>query len=310
MRELDARAETVRDFNRFYTRHVGALGNSHLGSDFSLTEARVLYELAHRDNPTATEVGEALGLDRGYLSRTLRAFKRRGLVKTAPSPTDRRQTLLAITPAGRKAYAPLNKKARELVAEALEPLSEGNQRRVLEAMRTIRAALGDAENASDRTEPYVLRQHRPGDMGWITHRQGVLYAQEYGWDERFEALVARVVADFIEQFDPARERCWVAERHGEIVGSIFVVRKSKTVAKLRLLYVEPSARGLGIGARLVDEVIRFSRQVGYKKIVLWTQSSLTSARRIYKAKGFEKVAEEGHEMFGSSSIAETWEMML
>jgi DNA-binding MarR family transcriptional regulator/ribosomal protein S18 acetylase RimI-like enzyme len=310
MRELDTRAETVRNFNRFYTRQIGALGNSHLGSEFSLTEARVLYELAHRDHPTATEVGDALGLDPGYLSRTLRSFKRRGLVKTEPSPTDRRQTLLALTAAGRKAQAPLEKKARALVAEVLEPLSDGSQRRVLDAMRTIRAALGDGESTNGRAEPYLLRHHRPGDMGWITHRHGVLYAQEYGWDERFEALVARVVADFVEQFDPKRERCWVAERHGEIVGSIFVVKKSKTVAKLRLLYVEPSARGLGIGARLVDEVIRFSRQVGYKKIVLWTQSDLTSARKIYKAKGFEKVAEEGHEMFGTTSIAETWEMNL
>jgi DNA-binding MarR family transcriptional regulator/GNAT superfamily N-acetyltransferase len=309
MRELDQRAEIVRDFNRFYTRHVGALG-SHLGSEFSLTEARVLYELAHRDQPTASEIGDALGLDRGYLSRTLRAFKRRGLIKTEPSATDRRHTLLSITAAGRKAYAPLNKKARELVASALEPLSDGSQRQVLDAMRTIRAALDESAAARDRAEPYLLRHHRPGDMGWITHRHGVLYAQEYGWDERFEALVARVVADFVDQFDPAYERCWVAERHGEIVGSIFVVKKSKAVAKLRLLYVEPSARGLGIGARLVDEVIRFSRQVGYKKIVLWTQSDLTSARKIYKAKGFEKVAEEGHEMFGTTSIAETWEMTL
>jgi DNA-binding MarR family transcriptional regulator/GNAT superfamily N-acetyltransferase len=309
MREIDTRAETVRDFNRFYTRHVGALG-SHLGSEFSLTEARVLYELAHRENPTATEIGEALGLDRGYLSRTLRTFKRRGLVKTAPSPADRRQTLLSITPAGRKAYAPLNQKARALVAAALEPLSDGNQRRVLDAMRTIRGALGDVEAAGGRVEPYLLRNHRPGDIGWITHRHGVLYAQEYGWDERFEALVARVVADFVDQFDPERERCWVAERHGEIVGSIFVVKKSKNVAKLRLLYVEPSARGLGIGARLVDEVIRFSRQVGYKKILLWTQSDLTSARKIYKAKGFRIIAEEGHELFGTAATAETWELTL
>jgi DNA-binding MarR family transcriptional regulator/GNAT superfamily N-acetyltransferase len=309
MHELDVRAETVRDFNRFYTRHVGALG-SHLGSEFSLTEARVLYELAHRGNPTATEIGDALGLDRGYLSRTLRSFKRRGLVKTIPSTSDRRQTHLAITATGRKAFAPLDKKARALVASVLEPLSDGSQRRVLDAMRTIRAALGDAVSSKERGEPYVIRHHRPGDMGWITHRHGVLYAQEYGWDERFEALVARVVADFIDNFDPARERCWVAERHGEIVGSIFVVKKSKTVAKLRLLYVEPSARGLGIGGRLVDEVIRFSRQVGYKKIMLWTQTDLTAARKIYKSRGFDKTAEEGHEMFGSKSIAETWEIVL
>ncbi len=308
MASIEQRAEGVRDFNRFYTRRIGALGHSHLGSAFSLTEARVLYELAHRDRPTASEIGESLGLDRGYLSRTLRTFKKRGLISTRPSTTDRRQIHLELTPAGRRAFAPLDAGARDIIVELLEPLGVNEQRNVLDAMRTIRGAF-DASDVA--TEPaYALRQHRPGDMGWIVHRHGVLYHEEYGWDERFEALVARVVADFVDQFDPSRERCWVAERRGEIVGSVFVAKKSKTVAKLRLLYVEPSSRGLGIGGRLVDEVIAFARSVGYKRIMLWTQSDLTSARKIYKSRGFELTGTEGHELFGSPLTAETWELSL
>jgi DNA-binding MarR family transcriptional regulator/GNAT superfamily N-acetyltransferase len=298
--------DSVRDFNRFYTRRIGVLGNSHLGSEFSLTDVRVLYELAHRDKPTASEIGDALGLDRGYLSRTLRAFKKRGLIATTTSKTDRRRTHLTLTAAGRKAFAPLDRKARALVAELLDPLSSAEQRRVRGAMDTIRAALGDAVPA----EPFTLRPHKPGDMGWIIHRHGVLYSQEYGWDARFEALVARVVADFVEKLDVDRERCWIAERRGEIVGSIFVVKKSKTVAKLRLLYVEPSARGLGIGERLVDEVIEFARTAGYRKIILWTQSDLKSARKIYAAKGFRLTGTEGHDLFGSPLTAETWELVI
>jgi DNA-binding MarR family transcriptional regulator/GNAT superfamily N-acetyltransferase len=309
MRPIDARAESVRQFNRFYTRRIGALGEGHLGSPFSLTETRVLYELAHRDRPTASEIGDALGLDRGYLSRTLRAFKRRGLIATTTG-ADRRRSHLTLTAAGRKAFAPLDRGARKAVVEMLAPLSDGEQQRILDAMNTIRTAFGGGEPSSDVEVPYTIRTHRPGDIGWIVHRHGVLYSKEYGWDERFEALVGRVVVEFVERFDPSRERCWVAERNGEIVGSIFAVRKSKTVVKLRLLYVEPSARGLGIGARLVDEMIRFSRDVGYKRIVLWTQSDLVSARKIYKAKGFELTGTEGHDLFGSPLTAETWELQL
>jgi DNA-binding MarR family transcriptional regulator/GNAT superfamily N-acetyltransferase len=300
----ETRAEAVRDFNRFYTQRIGVLGDAHLGSEFSLTEVRVLYELAHRHRPTAAEIADALALDRGYLSRMLRAFKRRRLITTTPSRADGRATLLALAPAGRKAFGPLDRRARRLMGGLLESLTDLQQQRVLGAMQTIRTALD--ENASASTEPFVLRQHRPGDLGWVVQRHGELYAREYGWDERFEAIVARVVADFVDQFDPARERCWIAERDGERVGSIFIVAKSKIVAKLRLLLVEPSARGSGIGERLVDEVISFGRQAGYKKIMLWTQSNLTSARRIYAAKGFKLVSEEGHEMFGSNLIAETW----
>jgi DNA-binding MarR family transcriptional regulator/N-acetylglutamate synthase-like GNAT family acetyltransferase len=308
MSSPETRAETVREFNRFYTRRIGVLGDAHLGSRFSLTEVRVLYELAHRVRPTAAEIANDLSLDRGYLSRTLRAFKRRGLITTTPSDADGRATFLGLTAAGRRAFAPLDERARHIIGGLLDPLSDGQQRRILDAMQTIRATLDD--QVPPNTEPFVLRHHKPGDMGWVVQRHGELYAREYGWDERFEAIVAHVVADFVDRFDPTRERCWIAERGGERVGSIFIVAKSKTVAKLRLLLVEPSARGLGIGERLVDEVIAFGRQVGYKKIFLWTQSDLTSARRIYSAKGFKLVAEEGHDMFGSNLTAETWELKL
>jgi DNA-binding MarR family transcriptional regulator/GNAT superfamily N-acetyltransferase len=307
MRQIDQRAEAVRAFNRFYTRRIGALGEGHLGSPFSLTEARVLYELAHRDHLTASEIAASLELDRGYLSRTLRAFKKRGLIETETQAADRRQTLLRLTAAGRKAFAPLDKGARETIAAMLQPLGADEQQRVLDAMQTIRRSL-DPTSEPPSAAPYVVRSHRPGDMGWIVHRHGVLYFDEYGWDERFEALVAGVVSEFIANFDAAREHCWVAERNGEIVGSIFVVAKSKTVAKLRLLLVEPSARGLGLGRHLVDEVLRFARQAGYKRIQLWTHPELTAARKIYKAVGFELIAEEEHRLFGKPLVAETWEL--
>lgn len=305
-------ADEIRGFNRFYTRRIGALGSAHLGADFSLTEVRVLYELAHRDGLTASDIAASLDLDRGYLSRMLRAFRRRGLVSTRRNAADRRQTDLALTPAGRRAFAPLDRKAREAVVAMLAPLGGARRRKVLSAMKTIRDSLDAPRRkpAQADAEPFSLRPHRPGDMGWIVHRHGELYDQEYGYDERFEALVARVVADFIDHLDPKRERCWIAERNGERVGSVFVVAKSKRVAKLRLLLVEPSARGLGIGRRLVDEVVRFSSAAGYTKVVLWTQSELTAARRIYAAAGFRCVREESHSSFGTPAVAEVWELKL
>lgn len=309
MRAIEQRAETVRDFNRFYTRRIGALGEGHLGSAFSLTEVRVLYELAHRDTPTATEIGDALGIDRGHLSRMLRGFKRRGLVAGAHG-SDRRRRHLTLTAAGRKAFAPLDREAREAIVAMLEPLAVNEQQRMLDAMQTIRSALGDPSMAHPAAEPYILRQHRPGDIGWIVHRHGVIYADEYRYDERFEALVAKVVAGFIENWDPARERCWIAERSGRIIGSVFVVAKTRTIAQLRLLLVEPSARGMGLGRRLVDEVIRFSRQAGYQRVQLWTQSELRSARKIYKAAGFRIIGKEDHESFGKRLKAEVWELEL
>jgi len=310
MRQIDQRAEAVREFNRFYTRRIGVLGEGHLGSSFSLTETRVLFELAHRDQPTASEIADALDLDRGYLSRTLRAFKKRGFLQTQVAGIDRRHALLRLTDAGRRAFAPLEQRAREQIVDMLEPMRAEDQERILDAMRDIRRSLGDTTAASPTETPYTLRDHRPGDMGWVVHRHGVIYSREYGWDSRFEALVAHVVADFIDNFDATRERCWIAERDGLIVGSIFVVAKSKTVAKLRLLLVEPSARGLGLGTRLVDEVIQFARAAGYKKIVLWTQRELTAARKIYKAAGFALVAEEPHQQFGKNLVSETWELIL
>jgi DNA-binding MarR family transcriptional regulator/N-acetylglutamate synthase-like GNAT family acetyltransferase len=306
----EQRADAVRRFNRFYTRRIGALGNAHLGSEFSLTDMRVLYELAHRDRPTASEIGEALGLDRGYLSRTLRHFRKRGWIDAAHGE-DRRRRHLTLTAAGKKAFAPLERGARADIVTMLEPLDDEQQTRVLEAMRTIREALGDAEAAaSEGRRDYTLRAHRPGDMGMIVHRHGVIYAKEFGYDERFEALVAKVVGGFIENFKPRRERCWIAERDGRFLGSVMVVEKKKSVAQLRLLIVEPTARGLGIGRRLVDEVIRFSRKAGYRRLQLWTQSELTAARNIYRAAGFRIVGHEGHESFGKKLEAEVWELAL
>jgi DNA-binding MarR family transcriptional regulator/GNAT superfamily N-acetyltransferase len=310
MRQIERRAEVVREFNRFYTRRIGVLGEGHLDSKFSLTEVRVLFELSNREHPTASEIADILGLDRGYLSRTLRSFQKRGLVTTKPGPADRRRSLLRLTPAGRRAFAPLDARARDEIVAMLQPLPATDQRRILDAMRAIRMSLDRADAPVEAAAPYTLRSHRPGDMGWVVHRHGVIYSEEYGWDERFEALVAHVVAEFVEKFDPARERCWIAERNGEIVGSIFVVAKSKTVAKLRLLLVEPSARGLGLGSRLVDEVVRFARHAGYKKITLWTQRDLVAARKIYAAAGFKLVAEDEHRLFGHPLTAETWELSL
>ncbi|HEY4139264.1 MAG TPA: helix-turn-helix domain-containing GNAT family N-acetyltransferase, partial [Casimicrobiaceae bacterium] len=288
MRKIDRSADAVRAFNRFYTRRIGVLDDAHLGSDFSLGEMRIIYELSHRTEATASEIGDALGLDRGYLSRTLRSFKKRGLV-AAERGSDRRTTLLRLTPAGRRAFAPLERRARAAVVEMLAPLDAAYQNRLFASMQNIRIALGDPSLPAADREPYVLRTHRPGDMGWIVHRHGVLYAAEFGYDERFEALVAKVVAGFIEKLDAGRERCWIAERNGEIVGSVFVVSETKRVAKLRLLLVEPSARGLGIGRRLIDECIRFAQQAGYRKLTLWTQSELDAARRLYQQAGFRCV---------------------
>ena len=308
MRQLDHHAEAVRDFNRFYTTRIGALGDSYVDSGFSLTEVRVLYELAHRDDPTASDIGEALSLDPGYLSRMLASFRKRGLVVARRDPSDRRHSRLRLTAAGRRALAPLERRAREAIVDLLEPLDVAERTRMIEAMRAIRGTL-DSQMALDRA-PVTLREHKPGDIGWIVHRHGALYAAEYGYDERFEALVAGIVARFIEKLDRKRERCWIAERDGEIVGAIFVVAKSKTTAQLRLLFVEPSARGLGLGARLVDEVVRFSRNAGYRRIDLWTQSELTAARRLYGAAGFKRVSTKRHGMFGKPTTAEYWRLEL
>jgi DNA-binding MarR family transcriptional regulator/GNAT superfamily N-acetyltransferase len=308
---LEHRVEDVRRFNRFYTRQIGVLNEGMLRTPFSLSEARVLYEIAHQDRPTATDICLALGIDAGYLSRMLREFKRRGLVSTRRAQNDGRQRLLTLTPQGRRTVATLDTRSRREVAALLGHQSPVGQRRLLDAMQTIRSLLGDPAQASQEPEPpYTLRTHRPGDMGWVVHRHGAVYAAEYGWDERFEAFVASIVARFIERFDATCERCWIAERHGEIVGSVFLVRHTKTVAKLRLLLVEPSARGLGLGTRLVDECIRFAREVGYRRMTLWTNSILDAARHVYEKAGFRRVGRESQHRFGHDLVFETWELTL
>lgn len=307
MRDRDV--ATVRRFNRFYTKQIGILDEGLLRSPFSLAEVRVLYEIANGTDVTAAALAEELRLDPGYLSRILRRFQERGLVRRETSAADGRRSHLTLTEKGRRTFAGLDARQDEDVAALLARLSAGDRRRLADAMHAIEDVL-DA-STPDATEPYLLRQHQPGDMGWIAHRHGVLYSQEYGYDERFEALVAKIAGEFIEHLDPARERCWIAERQGEIVGSVFLVKQSATVAKLRLLYVEPSARGLGIGARLVDECIRFARRARYRKITLWTQSELLAARRIYEKAGFEVVGRERHRSFSRDDlVSETWELKL
>jgi len=301
------RIAAVRRFNRFYTRHIGVLREKSYESAFSLTEVRVLYELAHREEPTAKELSNDLGLDAGYLSRVLTGFYKRGLLGRKPSAADGRQSLLSLTTQGRRVMAMLDTRSQEEVGKALGGLPGAEQIRLIDAMQTIEQLLSDPPA---QKPAYILRPHQPGDMGWVVHRHGVLYAQEYQWDEGFEALVAEIVAKFVQQFDPKRERCWIAEKDGEIVGSVFLVKHSKTVAKLRLLLVEPSARGLGIGKRLVEECVRFARQAGYKKITLWTQSSLRAARSIYEKAGFRLVEQKPHHSWGHDLVAEIWDLVL
>jgi DNA-binding MarR family transcriptional regulator/N-acetylglutamate synthase-like GNAT family acetyltransferase len=305
--DFDRRVGYVRHFNRFWTRRIGVLREGYLESPFSLTEVRVLYELAHREETTASELGEELGLDAGYLSRILRGFEKQGLIHKRPSEADGRRRLLRLTGRGWEAFAPLDARSRSEIGAMLGGMSIAEQERLLKAMRAVEGLLS---GRSERVAPYLLRPHQPGDMGWVVHRHGVIYAREYGWDEHFEALVAEIVAKFIQQHDPRLERCWIAERDGEIVGCVFLVRESEEFAKLRLLLVEPEARGLGIGSRLVEECIHFARQAGYRKITLWTNDVLKSARRIYEAKGFRLVHEEPHRSFGHDLVGQTWELML
>ena len=305
--DLSQRVEAIRRFNRFYTRQIGVLTEGLLNSTFSLAEARVIYELAHHERTTASALGDELGLDAGYLSRMLQHFKKHGLIDTQPSEADRRQRILRLTPAGQEAFAMLNARSRRPIEAMLAQLPAENQERLVAAMCGIEELLG-AHPA--QKVPYILRPHQPGDIGWVVYRHGVLYATEYGWDEQFEALVAGVVAQFIQNYDPKRERCWIAEMHGEIVGSVFLVKQSDTVAKLRLLLVEPKARGLGIGTRLVGECIRLARQLGYTTLTLWTNSVLLAARQIYVQAGFQLVNQEPHHSFGHDLVGETWELVL
>jgi len=304
----DLHVQAVRGFNRFYTRHIGIL-DPYLGSDLSLTEVRVLYELAHRDQSTATELACDLVLDAGYLSRILRRFEAKRWLARIPSPADARQSLLALTAAGHKAFAPLQQKSREEAAELLAPLTDGDRHQLIDAMNRVQRLL-DPANVAGKTPVAVLRPPEPGDMGWVVQQHGEIYAREYGWSAEFEALVANIVALFVRQYQAEWERCWMAELDGERVGSVFVVRKSKTVAQLRMLILTRQARGLGLGARLTDECIAFARSKGYKKMVLWTNSCLGVARGIYAKRGFRLVKSEPYQGFGQSLVGETWELKL
>jgi DNA-binding MarR family transcriptional regulator/GNAT superfamily N-acetyltransferase len=306
--EADDPIQAVRHFNRFYTRQIGLLQKGLLESAYSLTEVRLLYELEHHPGVTATELSQELGLDPGYLSRTLYKFDKRGWISRQSLSADRRQTLIHLTPKGSATLQPLEERSNEQVQQMLAKISYDGRQQLVLAMQRIERTLAPA---SDTRESYLLRTHQHGDMGWIVYRHGVLYGEEYHYDERFEATVAEIVAAFIQNFDGRRDRCWIAEKDGERVGSVLLVHQSATVAKLRVLLVEPSARGLGIGKRLVQECIRFARHVGYKEIVLWTQSELKGARRLYEQAHFRLIKEEPHQSWGRVDlVAETWELKL
>ena len=307
MQKNNQRTDLVRRFNRFYTKQIGVLQESLLDSGYSLTEVRVLYELAHGNSLTAKKLGKELALDAGYLSRILTNFEQRNLLEREVAESDGRQILLRLTRRGNDEFAQLDNNARLQIDALLKNVPESSQNDLVAAMNTIESILTGATAPSPA---YILRSHQPGDMGWIVHRHAVLYGKEYGWNAEFEALVAEIVAKFLKNFDLSRERCWIAERNSEILGSVFLVKQSRNVAKLRLLLVEPSARGLGIGTRLVSECITFARLVGYRKITLWTNDVLHSARKIYENAGFELVEEEQHHSFGHDLVAQTWELSL
>jgi DNA-binding MarR family transcriptional regulator/GNAT superfamily N-acetyltransferase len=313
----DAHIGAARRFNRFYTRQIGVLRRNFLGSSYSLAEARVLYEIARGEGTTtASDIGRALDLDAGYLSRVLRTFEKRGLIRRTASANDARQSHLALTARGRQAYAPLERRSQHDIGAMLGKLSPEDQSRLIGAMNTIQTLLGGEAVAPSPERTYTLRAPRPGDFGWIVKRHAELYAQEYGWIEPFEGVCAQIVADFANKNDPAnknapkRERCWIAEMDGENVGCVFLVADSAAVARIRLLIVDPKARGLKLGARLVDECIRFARRAGYKKITLWTHSVLTAARHIYQKAGFRLTSSEERVSFGKPVVSEYWDLEL
>ncbi|WP_158920876.1 bifunctional helix-turn-helix transcriptional regulator/GNAT family N-acetyltransferase [Acidisphaera sp. S103] len=304
----DGAVAAVRRFNRFYTRQIGLLDEKLLKSDFTLTEARVLYDLAHQSAPqTLTHLARDLLIDLGYLSRILKAFDTRGLIERSAAPGDGRQALFALTDAGRAAFAPLDRASQREIGDVIASLTPADTDRIVRSMQTIERLLGASKPSAAAV---TLRPHRLGDLGWIAHRQAILYAEEYGWDETYEALSAEILIGFVRAHDPRRERGWIAEREGETIGSVFLMRGSDTVGKLRLLYVEPSARGLGVGRQLVDACIGFARRAGYRTLTLWTNDVLVPARRIYAAAGFTCVAAEPHHSFGKDLVGETWELAL
>ncbi len=303
----EERIAAVRAFNRFYTQQIGLLEDGMLKSPYSLSEARVLYELGRHARSNATEIAAALNMDAGYLSRMVAKFVERDLVSKFPSPSDRRQSQLRLTAKGRRAFAHLDRGSHDIVARMLEGMSDSAQQRVVKAMGIIQGLLG---GAPAEKSAYLIREHRPGDMGWVVARHAVLYNEEYGWSGAFEGLVAEIAAAFLKNYDHKRERCWIAEIDGEPVGSIFLVKDSEKIARVRLLLVEPRARGLGIGRRLVEECIRFARQCRYESITLWTHSILTAARAIYESAGFRLVDRKTHRDFGPEVTGETWDLKL
>ena len=296
----------IRSFNRFHTRLVGALNEGLLASEFPLVQVRILYEIAHSNDIAAADLAESLSVDRGYLSRMIKTLTDRGLLNKTPDPKNRKRIVLSLSSEGGKIFSELNAASTNEVRGLIASMSESERSELVGSMQKIRQLLGNQSS----TREYKLRDPRPGDMGWISHRQGLLYWNEYQWDWTFEALVCSIVARFVENFDPDSERCWVAEMHGDIVGSVFIVRHDETTAKLRLLYVEAAARGMGLGARLVDECINFSRHKGYERVMLWTNSVLVSARRIYEAAGFKLIEEEPHHSFGHDLIGQIWALDL
>jgi DNA-binding MarR family transcriptional regulator/N-acetylglutamate synthase-like GNAT family acetyltransferase len=304
---LDGQVAAVRGFSRFYTRKLGIIEPKLLDSPFTLQEARIIYEIAHRPTCTATDLTRDLGLDPGFLSRTLQALQRRQIVTRKPSKADGRVNELALTAKGRAASAELERRSGEEVGRLLAGLDVAERATVVRAMMTIEQAL---EPALQKPPGFLLRSHRPGDIGWVISRHGAVYAQEFGWDISFEALVAEIAGKFLTSHDPACEHCWIAEVDGEPVGSVFLVKASGEVAKLRLLIVDKKARGLGVGRALTEQCIRFARERGYREITLWTQSMLLAARGIYQAAGFRLTKEEPHHSFGVDLVGETWEMKL
>jgi DNA-binding MarR family transcriptional regulator/GNAT superfamily N-acetyltransferase len=324
--QTQSQIDAIRRFNRFYTRAIGTLEDGLLHTHFSLPEARVLYEIAQRPDITPSEIAATLNLDLGYISRILRSFSRRRLITRKPSPTDGRQSLLSLTRSGEKAFAELNTRSSEQVHKMITPISSDGRSRLITAMSTIESLLGESRTQLSR--PWLLRPHRSGDMGWVVERHGALYAQEYGWNGDFEALVARITADFIDHFDPAREQCWIADRDGERLGCVFLVKDTESpassrtgvpnesipwgekTARLRLLLVEPSARDLGLGRALVQQCTAFARTAGYRRIVLWTNSVLTSARRIYEQEGYRLLCEKPYTAFGKDLVSQDWQLDL
>jgi DNA-binding MarR family transcriptional regulator/GNAT superfamily N-acetyltransferase len=299
-------SDAIRQFNRFYTREIGVLDGNLLQSGFSLAEARILYELGQTPEIAATEIGEKLNLDRGYLSRMLRAFQRKRLISRKTDATDKRRSHLSLTEKGRTTFAQLDRRSSQAAAGMIADLPPGAVNTLLAAMETIQGILVK----SSTTPEYMMRRDRVGDMGFIASRQGLIYEQEYGWDKTYEALAAKILSEFVGRNDAVNERAWIAERHGTILGSVYLMKEDAETARLRLLYVEPQARGLGLGKKLVSECTAFARAAGYKRIVLWTQSTLSTARKLYVGEGYQLIKQEPHHSFGKDLVGETWELIL